>query len=539
MSDVAPSVPSDPLVAEAGGTALGYSGPAHAAVPGWQVLPGVHAVVPVTEAEVRETERYDTPDLRLCPAGIVLEIERVIHDRAADAPDTEAWVLRLPDSRPGEQLTVPVPAEGVEGVDPGQVPAQMEVLVRRLRGDEELGPVGRVRTVRSVSRLRSDDARELATVHHDEVQVATLGAETAIENWTEVTVYPAAAGAPLLQEIDAALRSVGLNRAPEPGGQVRLAELLAERAPAEPPRHTGEPGSAGALLLGYLGAKVDALAAAEADLRADRPDAVHQMRVNARRLRSALRSYRSLLDGPRVPHLIAELRWLGQALAGERDAEVQQERLEAAIAGLDDDLVLGPVQAQVTRHFARLRAESRAAVTEVVDGRRYADLQAGLRRLLADPPLSGRAGRSAAKVLPGVVAKTAAKLERRMDAALADLAEGEQAPESLHRARKTGKQLRYAAEVVRPAGGRLGTDARGFAKELKAVQRVLGDHQDAVVARETLRTLGARAGAEQSNGFTYGVLHGHDTAEMAALEQRLPQVWEQTWSTKACRRMRG
>ena len=62
---------------------------------------------------------------------------------------------------------------------------------------------------------------------------------------------------------------------------------------------------------------------------------------------------------------------------------------------------------------------------------------------------------------------------------------------ALHTARKAAKRLRYATEVTgsRPKG-------------LKQLQKALGHHQDAVVARPVLRELGASA----ENGFSFGVL---------------------------------
>lgn len=521
-----------PGVRDHPGDPLTYRGPAHTGAPRLAALSGVDDVRTVTGSEVGEQERVDTEDLRLFGAGIELLVERAAPDRASAVPACTVWVLRLPDGDPGAELRASVSGgdgEGPAGGDPYAVPPEFEALLRRVRGDAVLRPVGRVRVVRSVMSLHDDAGRELAVLQHDEVGVSTLGASTTTESWSEAVVRPGTAGPAVLEQLDAALRETGLVRGPGRAG-ARLGALLAEVAPDEPPRHRGRRGSAGRVLLDYLGRQVDTLAERDGDLRADRPDAVHQMRVTARRLRSALRTYGGLLEGPRPGHLVAELRWLGRELAGERDAEVQEERLDAQLAALEPELVLGPVQAALTRHFARTRAGTGAVVREVVDGERYAALQKALRRLLADPPLSARADEPAEAVLPGMVGKTARKLERRMQRALAALEAGEQAPTSLHDARKTGKQLRYATEVAAPA---VGSDARRFAKRLKSVQRVLGDHQDAVVARETLRDLGARAGAEGGNGFTFGVLHGRATATMLDLERRLPAVWEDAWTRKA------
>jgi CHAD domain-containing protein len=72
----------------------------------------------------------------------------------------------------------------------------------------------------------------------------------------------------------------------------------------------------------------------------------------------------------------------------------------------------------------------------------------------------------------------------------------------------------------------LGKPAKKFAKRMKAVQTVLGDHQDSVVAREALRTLAAQAHAAGESAFTWGLLYGHEEATAAARERELPGVWE-------------
>ncbi|ANY08098.1 CYTH and CHAD domain-containing protein [Pseudonocardia sp. HH130630-07] len=506
-----------------------FHGPAHAGAPRLSGVGGVAGSTTVTDAEVREYERVDTADLRLLAAGVELARERVVPDRASPAGPAATWVLRLPDGDPAAELRSPVPDADAGG--PGEVPPPFEAVLAPLHAGAPLRPVGRVRLVRTTVRVHDDADRELATLWRDEITATTLGESTSVQAWSEAVLRPGAGGSAVLAGIEDALRETGLTAGPG-GARRRLAALLAAAGPADPPRHRGDPDSAGQVVLDYLARQVDALTEREADLRADRPDAVHQMRVAARRARSALRTYRRLLPGPRTAHLVAELRWLGRELAGERDAEVQQARLEERLAALDPDLVLGTVRADVARHFARTRATTSAVVGATVDGERYAALHGALRRMLADPPLSERAARPAAEVLPRLVGRTARRLDRRMRIALADLADGRVAPVSLHDARKSGKQLRYATEVARPA---VGKPATVFAKRMKAVQTVLGDHQDAVVSRELLRGL-----ADGSTGaFTLGVLHGRDSATMAGLEDRLPEIWEHAWTTKARRWMQG
>lgn len=89
------------------------------------------------------------------------------------------------------------------------------------------------------------------------------------------------------------------------------------------------PRTAGALLQTYLQVSTDRLRAALGDARHHDHDGIHQVRVNARRLRAALRAYSPLLAaGPRDA-LVGDLRWLGQQLSPVRDLQVVSARLLA------------------------------------------------------------------------------------------------------------------------------------------------------------------------------------------------------------------
>ena len=88
--------------------------------------------------------------------------------------------------------------------------------------------------------------------------------------------------------------------------------------------------------------------------------------------------------------------------------------------------------------------------------------------------------------------------------------------EQLHRARKASKRARYAAELVAPVVDK--KVSKSNIKRYKQIQEVLGEHQDAVIAAEILRTLGARAGTTSGeNGFTFGLLFERErrAAELA------------------------
>ena len=127
-----------------------------------------------------------------------------------------------------------------------------------------------------------------------------------------------------------------------------------------------------------------------------------------------------------------------------------------------------------------------------------------------------RQGRTGSVVAKAV--KRAGRSLRNADA----LAAGPERDEHLHEMRKAAKRLRYATETIRPVRGR---QAKRLVKEVKAVQELLGEHQDSAVARGLLRELGAAAPAEGGNGFAYGWLMRDEQARAERVEAQLDSAW--------------
>ncbi len=88
----------------------------------------------------------------------------------------------------------------------------------------------------------------------------------------------------------------------------------------------------------------------------------------------------------------------------------------------------------------------------------------------------------------------------------------------MHEARKSAKRTRYAAEAAAPA---LGEPAERVAAHAKALQGLLGEHQDSVMARLALRELAAHAQEAGESAFTYGVLYGREERAAADCEEGL------------------
>ena len=89
--------------------------------------------------------------------------------------------------------------------------------------------------------------------------------------------------------------------------------------------------------------------------------------------------------------------------------------------------------------------------------------------------------------------------------------------EALHEARKAAKRLRYAAEAAAVIDDK---HAGLLEQAAHNIQKVLGRHQDSVVARDVLRRLAAEAFLQGENSFTYGRLHAleQNQADQSAAE---------------------
>ena len=280
--------------------------------------------------------------------------------------------------------------------------------------------------------------------------------------------------------------------------------------------------SAGDLIRAYLSVHAHTLTSLESAVRADEYDSVHQMRVAVRRLRATLRTFDQVIPHVHSEHLDTELQWLGRVLGHARDAEVLAGHLRDSLRPTPSELLIGPVQARIQGHYAPRRADARAALLEALDSPRYARLLAELDRVVAGPPRGPQAAAPARDVLPPVVRRTYRQAKRRMRRARHAPA-GPARDLALHQARKSARRARYAAEAAAPAAGR---PARKFARGMKRVQSVLGDHHDTVLARQAARDLGIGAHLAGENAFTYGLMYEHELHRAEQRQADARRVWK-------------
>jgi CHAD domain-containing protein len=511
------------------------------ALPSFADLPRV-ATVSEPEQETLTAEYYDTDDLRLLKAGITL--------RRRQGGADEGWHLKLPDSAAGTAETTAgasrrreirltldqgdrdrVDRRRKSGGDP--VPAELARLVRAHARDASLRPVARIETHRRLTTLLDAAGTSLAEIAVDEVAAQSLGASTTLSRWNEIEIELTGGRPRLLRAAAERLRRSGLRPA---GRSAKLERVLAADMlpPAASARSGGRP-QAGDVVSAYVGVQTSRLKALDAAVRRDEPDAVHQMRVTTRRLRAALQAFPMVLPQPATAGLRDELRWLGRVLGDARDAEVLERHFQAALAGLPAELVIGPAKARVTLHFAPEQAAARGAVLKALDSQRYFRLLDDLDRLVDDPPRPAAAAADAAEVLPQAVAQAYRRTRRRMGRArLAP--PGTARDIALHEARKAAKRARYAADLTEPV---IGKRARRFAKRMKAVQSVLGDHQDAVTARTVAREIGMQAHLAGENAFSFGLLNERAHRDAVEYQRQARSVWRRAARRKAGRWLTG
>lgn len=509
--------------------------------------------------ELRATY-FDTADLRLLRSGVTL--------RCRLGGTDEGWHLKLPTSTAHERTEVrrplgPLAGEAVDAPaapDAGDVPADLaELVFARLRR-APLEVVAEVRTLRTVLDVLDASGSTLVEVADDIVTARPAGGEPV--TWREVEVEQSPGGAPIAEQIAALLIAAGAR--PDEGGP-KLAHALGvppasaggpaagdrpvsfrsarrhrahdplrqlrdrRHAAAEPVAAQDSDRSAGsqrqgaprrlprivAAVVSHLRAQTEELARQDLAVRRQEPDGVHDMRVAARRLTSALETYGALFDDGPLGRLHAELKWIFRLLGEARDTEVMRATLESELDGLPGEQRLGPVRAIITDRLVGVQAVAAEALAEAMRSERYAMLLDELAAFVAEPPLRGESGKRLESAARRGVRRDLRAVRRRM-ARAAGQQDGER-ERSLHEARKRSKRARYALETIEPV---YGSPARRLAARYEALQAALGDHHDAVVIGELLREEGARAGVRVGeNGYTFGVLAGIQRCRAEASEQ--------------------
>jgi CHAD domain-containing protein len=236
-------------------------------------------------------------------------------------------------------------------------------------------------------------------------------------------------------------------------------------------------------------------------------EAVHDLRVASRRLRSLVLTFRGLLGEKRSGRLDEQLRRVTRAVGALRDLDVQQELLEGRAKVTSNELERAALE-----HLLEQLTERRATVLRKAEKR--------LRKLDIGTPcrMVRRATRTVIAELasvPGQRQYVRALLEQLIaDAAeQAPPTDAAEHPERLHQLRIDCKAIRYALELFEPV---LGPHFQLLYERATALQNILGAYHDLA----TLDEIAAERVSELERRGRYALRSGLQLARDALMEQR-------------------
>lgn len=430
---------------------------------------------------------FDTEDQRLARSGITL--------RYRTEARAGVWQLKLPRNHARLELEF----TGKRLVPPVSL---TELLLAHTRG-HPLEPQARLRTKRTGIRIVGDEG-PLADVVMD--SVTALDGRRATQRLHEVEIELINGSEKDLARIEKKLREAGahegdprpkifriLGLSPSPTIQPQSGAAPIEHVKTLLQRETS------GLLLHDPGTR----------LGSD-PEDVHQMRVSARRLRAYLRAAAPMLNPEWAEALRTELAWLGHMLGPVRDLDVLLSYLDAECAAfrLPERRALQPVINELQRE----RTEARDLLLQALESDRYLALLDRLEAAAQSPAVTGDV-----VLLLEIAHAEYRKLRRAMRK------NGPEASDkALHEIRIKGKRARYATELAEAS---LGKPATRVIRQVRALQDLLGEHQDAVVCEQRFRKL-----LRRSRGTLTAVSIGRLIERQSERRRRTRAALSAVWS---------
>jgi CHAD domain-containing protein len=474
------------------------------------VTAGAASAVRIVEPFTMRAVYHDTADLTLFRWGITL--------RRREGGGDEGWHMKLPvagaDGTSRDELRLPLDAGPV-----GSVPGAFVEVIAPLLREQPLVAVVTLSTERAPHILIDANGRELVELVDDTVSVLREGRIVSAFRELEIEAIDAQDDEALAALDRIADLLIGMGA--EPSSVSKAASALGPRTaePADVPDlpMPGPSGLAVDAIRAVLSQHVRHLLMADVGVRRDLPDSVHQMRVSARRLRSALATFAPLMHPEPTATLREELKWMASELGAIRDTEVMIQRLDKHAGQLQDPVDTELARAAIDPLLGARLAAARSSALAALRSDRHQQLVDDLMSAAIDPPVTDDAYAPCADTLPPLVARTWRRLRR----SIADLELDGPSP-TWHAARIKAKRARYSADAVAPIFGK---PMRRYAGSLAEVTELLGDHQDAHVAQQILRELASHADIDGRTGMALGILHEFEADEEILDRYRFDEYW--------------
>jgi CHAD domain-containing protein len=234
------------------------------------------------------------------------------------------------------------------------------------------------------------------------------------------------------------------------------------------------------------------------------------MRVATRQLRAVLRAARPLLVPEWADSLQDQLRWLGQLLGPARDLDVQLAYFREESAALD-----ARDRRPLTQFIAHLEAQRnnvQGVLLSELKSARYLDLIRRLQQATHDPTVV-----ESTVTLRDLATRAFKKLRKviRQVGASPNSAK-------IHEIRINTKRARYAAELAEPVAGK---PATRFINKARAVQDVLGMHQDAIQAETHVRAF-LKQSTSMRAAFVAGRMVERQRERRAQARKKMRTLWK-------------
>jgi CHAD domain-containing protein len=220
---------------------------------------------------------------------------------------------------------------------------------------------------------------------------------------------------------------------------------------------------------------------------------VHQVRVAARRLRSAVRLFAAYISAIKPKETDARLKWLGQQAGAVRDLDVLEKLMQKRAKNLDP--LIGKDLEPLFEEIRVRRAKAAQNLATSLASRRYKALVARLSAPIAITTQGDAAFGSVAAELFAPMLKSMMRAGQKIHE--------KPTAEDLHRLRKRAKGSRYALETM------LAIDEKqlgGMLKSLEDLQDLVGGYHDAVVAIAWIREFVASRELPANVAFACGAL---------------------------------
>lgn len=465
-----------------------------------EVLVNLGTEHPMRADPPRELSRrwLDTFDWRLYRAGWLLE---------QVSGDEDALLLTHVGS--GRRQSLPWRGDPPRGT--GELPAPIRSRLAGVTGERALLPAAEMSA--EMRRCRIVDERE-KTLARVEVESRRLTSPRGQVLPPLISATPLRGYEPVAEDVS---RWLARNEHLQPAGRDPLAEALRRVGVApgtDPSRfevHLQPRQPAGdavrSLLLRLLEIVEVNLDGVVRDLD---PEFLHDLRVAVRRSRAAVKLLRNSLPPEDVARFGPELKWLGDLTTPSRDLDVYLMDLLARDGTNSDEGLEAFRTFLVTR-----RAEAHTALVRGLASTRFKALSHDWRLALTrgEPSTGPQAAAPVARLSHERI-RDAYRRMCRLGAKIDDQSD----PAALHDLRKRGKEMRYLLEMF---GSLHDPDRhRRLVKQLKKLQDVLGEFQDAQVQRAALSEFASAMIREQDGAAEALLAMGRLSRELDDRQRR-------------------